>query len=142
MKVTEVERLEGCKVRYRTEGMPKGVWMEANSDIDLLLKFVAETLGIKHFRLDKGKLTTAGARTNIGRVLEDCQIPDATLSRVRLRFEQGRDVVKKNRMQNIPEVWFLRLHLYSGIPVSELMRVALYTPETQPYVKPDNSKGK
>lgn len=114
-KVTEVKTIEG-KVWIRLEGMPAGVWKTYDSPIDSLIAHVQRELAIS------SKMNGMAS----GVVLSAISVDPASISRCRAR--QG-------GYSAIPEHWLLRLHEFSGIPVSELRYVSGTESEIIPHHK-------
>lgn len=102
--IIESKRIDG-KPACRLEGQPAGAWLVANSDIDAMLDHIKRALGVGVMEILRAIGLDASAVT---------------------RCRQGK--------QPLADQWVLRLSDYSGIPVSDLRRVACVSPSVRRYM--------
>jgi hypothetical protein len=103
--IIETKRIDG-KPAHRVEGSPEGAWRIAESDIDAILDRVMLELGV-----------------SITYLLAAIDVDSASISRCR------------HGTLPLQDKWLTRLHLLSGIPVAELIRVACYEHPVFPHAK-------
>ncbi|MDQ1924577.1 hypothetical protein [Massilia pseudoviolaceinigra] len=103
--VVECKQIDG-KPAYRLEGWPAGTWQTSRSPFDAMIDLIGRTLNVQRTTIYTAIGVDASSAT---------------------RCRQGH--------REIQDGWLLRMSDYSGIPVSELRRVAGIGPTIQPHPK-------
>jgi hypothetical protein len=101
--IIEAKLINGKPAR-RMEGSPEGAWLISETPIDAILDHVTHELGIRRMELYVA-----------------INVEPASISRCRAGTSP------------IQDQWLLRLQLFSGIPVAELLRVACIEHSTFPH---------
>jgi hypothetical protein len=113
MTMPEVIRIVENKIQYRMPTFPIGVWTMPMAPIDAALDHILREFGLPCTARNRSK--TFG----------ELGFPSASICRIR----------KPSPVFTLPESWLLRMQDYSGIPATELRKVACLDFEIAPHPK-------